>query len=76
MSASPKEKPPRGRAEAALEDQRNQNDHSTFAPWRVVIDGKSRGLPFGRYASRAGAEAIARRLRGRGLAARVVEPAS
>jgi hypothetical protein len=65
---------------AAGSESRYQMDddakHSTDAtPWLVVIDGKRRGQLYGRYVTRAGAEAIARQLRGHGLAGRVEGPA-
>jgi hypothetical protein len=44
--------------------------------WRVVIDGKTRGMPFGAYVSRAGALAMVRLLHAQGMSARVLGPAS
>jgi hypothetical protein len=71
MISPPRKKPPTAKTVAAFEGDATKLQSSTLAPWRVVIDGKSPRLPFGRCASRAGAEAIARKLRAQGLAARV-----
>jgi hypothetical protein len=44
-------------------------------PWHVVIDGRRRGQPWGRYVSRAGAAATVRDLRAHGFTGvRIIGP--
>ncbi len=44
--------------------------------WRVVVDGKTPGMPWGSFVTKAGALATVRRLHALAFAARVVESTS
>lgn len=46
----------------------------TLAPWHVLVNGRRRDQLWGRYASRAGAEATVRELRKHGFVARAEGP--
>lgn len=73
-------RPPRNataRGRRAGSAQQTLDDANRSTPWAVLVDGRRPGMLWGRYASRAGAEATARQLRAHGFVGiRVEGPAT